>query len=43
MQIHVDYVKARMPVSGAKWAEIVRATQEDETLQRVNRSVYLVK
>lgn len=29
VRIHVDYVKAQMPVSEAQWAEIARATQEE--------------
>lgn len=32
VQIHVDYVRAQMPVSKAKLAEIARAMQEDEAL-----------
>lgn len=42
VQIHVDYVKAQMPVSEAKWTEIVRATHEDETLQRVIKQIGLL-
>lgn len=41
VQIQVDYVRAQMRVSKAKWEEIARATQEDETLQSVMKKISL--
>lgn len=35
VQIHVDSIKAQMPVSTAKWADIANETMKDEHLKRV--------
>lgn len=41
VQIHVDYVRTQMPVSKAKWTEIAKETQEDETLKSVIKQISL--
>lgn len=41
VQIHIDSIRAQMPVSDAKWAEIVKETRKDEKLKRVMEQIHL--
>lgn len=41
VQIQLDSIRAQMPVSDAKWAEIVKETQKDEKLKRVTEQIHL--
>lgn len=41
VQIHVDSVRAHMPVSDLKWTEIANQTQRDETLKQVMGQINL--
>lgn len=41
VQIHVDSIKAQMPVSTAKWAEIANETLKDEHLKRVIELIHM--
>lgn len=41
VQIHVDSIKAQMPVSTGKWSEIANETLKDEHLKRVMKSIHM--
>lgn len=40
MQIHVDSIRAQMPVSDANWAEMVKETQKDEMLKTLMEQIH---
>lgn len=40
VQIHIDAIRVHMPVSDAKWAEIVKETQKDVKLKRVMKNIH---
>lgn len=41
VQIHVDSIKAQIPVSTAKWADIANETQKDEHLKRMIEMIHM--
>lgn len=41
VQIHVDTIKAHMPVSTTKWVEIAKETKKDEQLRRVMDMIHM--
>ena len=41
VQIHVDSIRAHMPMSNVKWTEIAKQTQSDDNLKRVTEQIHL--
>ena len=41
VQIHVDSIRAHMPVSNVKWTEIAKQTQSDDKLKKVMEQIHL--